>query len=287
MADNRRMQCMEIWGGNEPARRTVATAGLDVWVSSDPYDGAASGGDLHFVSSCASGRITRFILADVSGHGEAIAGAAREVRDLMRQHINHVDQTRFVSTLNRRFADVGAGDLFATAVVATYFLTSRTMSICSAGHPLPLIHRRSEGTWSMIPHPARGSTDLANIPLGVLPSIPYHETNLKIAPGDALLCYTDAISEARDADGRMLGVPGLLDMLEGLDPDDDAFLDRLGAAVADYRGGRPDDDESLLLVRGNATGTRWADTLLAPLRLAGEGFARKRRGANDSGSENA
>lgn len=293
MSTLERMRCMEIWGGNEPARNGVGTAGLDVHVLSRPAGEASGGGDLHFVSSCASGRITRFVLADVSGHGDAVAAVARDVRDLMRRSINHVDQTRFVSTLNRRIADLGAGELFATAIVGTFFVTTGRLAICNAGHPPPLLRRAGETAWSPVAT-ARGSRDdLANIPLGIMTRIPYRETVLQLAPGDRLVAYTDAAPETRAPAGEMLGFEGFRRLVEAVDADgadlpdtepdaiDGTLLDRVAAALDAHRGGPADDDESFLLVAANGEASRWADTLLAPLRIAGQAIGPRRTGAPD------
>ena len=269
-----RMQCMEIWGGNEPARRRVATPGLEVQVLSRPAGGSAGGGDLHFVSSCASGRITRFVLADVSGHGEAVAAVARDVRDLMRRSINHVDQTRFVASLNRRIAEIGGGELFATAIVGTFFASTRRLTLCNAGHPPPLLKRLGDEHWTPLATPDTDPGEIANIPLGIIPRIPYRETVLRLAPGDRLLACTDAAAESRDAAGAMLGGEGLQRLLDALDAPapqrTEDLLDRLDDALATRRGQPADDDETLLLLEGDATASRWRDTLLAPLRIAAE-----------------
>jgi len=58
--------------------------GLDAWVSSQPEGHAVAGGDVYYFSSCASGRITRILLADVSGHGELIARTAAGLRQGQR-----------------------------------------------------------------------------------------------------------------------------------------------------------------------------------------------------------
>src|SRR5689334_4344170 len=80
------MRCMEIWGGNHAADACVATPGLDLWLYSQPYQGAENGGDVHYVSLCGGGRITRFLLADVAGHGAEVAPMARLLRGLLRKN---------------------------------------------------------------------------------------------------------------------------------------------------------------------------------------------------------
>src|SRR5437899_58220 len=94
------MQCMEVWGGNQVVDSSVAMAGLDAWVYSRPYGQADGGGDVHYVSSCATGRITRLLVADVSGHGVAVCDVAAQLRTLMRRYVNYLDQTRFVRSMN-------------------------------------------------------------------------------------------------------------------------------------------------------------------------------------------
>lgn len=56
-----RMQCMEVWGGNTAIDRHVTTPGLESWLHDRPYKRAEGGGDIYFVSSCASGRIIRLL----------------------------------------------------------------------------------------------------------------------------------------------------------------------------------------------------------------------------------
>ena len=100
------LQCMQIWGGNSEIDNGVSLAGIDCWVYSRPFQSAASshsnagaagnaavssasssgGGDIHFVTSCATGRITRLVVADVSGHGAPVAEMATSLRRLMRRH---------------------------------------------------------------------------------------------------------------------------------------------------------------------------------------------------------
>src|SRR4051794_16098285 len=110
------MHCMEVWGGNQTADRGVVMAGLDAWVFSKPFGGADGGGDVYYVSSCATGRITRLLVADVSGHGAAVCDVAGQLRGLMRKHVNQIDPARFVQSMNTQFAALAKAGCFATAV---------------------------------------------------------------------------------------------------------------------------------------------------------------------------
>ena len=84
------MECMEVWGGNHAIDRGFQTAGLTIWIYSRPFGQAEGGGDVYYLSSCASGRITRMLLADVSGHGQSVAQFAAQLRDLMRRNVAQV-----------------------------------------------------------------------------------------------------------------------------------------------------------------------------------------------------
>jgi serine phosphatase RsbU (regulator of sigma subunit) len=263
---------MEVWGGNQPVDCGVVMSGLDAWVFSRPHGGGPGGGDVYYVSSCATGRVTRLLVADVSGHGAAVARAGAELRQLMRRYVNHIDQDRFVLALNQRFATLAEGAQFATAAVATFFAPTNQLALSLAGHPNPLHHRRRSGTWSMVEPAADRSSGPANIPLGVLEQATFDQVRVPLRVGDLVLLYTDSLIEARRADGALLGREGLLEVVRRLETGDPAaFLaalrDAVGALHPDNLTG---DDVTLLLIRPNGLAPRvpWRQRLLAPLRLA-------------------
>ena len=93
---------MEIWGGSAAAAaQSVSSPGLHATVLSRPFEGADEGGDIHYVTVCGGGIITRAILADVAGHGQAVAEVARSLRELLRKNINFASQKRVVHALNQ------------------------------------------------------------------------------------------------------------------------------------------------------------------------------------------
>lgn len=249
------MHCMELRGGNRAVEESFQTPGLDAWLYSLPFENSVSGGDLHYVSVCGGGVITRFVVADVSGHGEQVAEFSDALRSMMWKHINTKSQTRLVGTLNRQFGETTKLLRFATAVVATYLATSRTLTVCNAGHPRPLWHQAASGRWGVLGMEFAGS---GNLPLGLDDDSPYNQFTVTLGKGDVLLFYTDALTEATDASGRLLGEDGLLEIARGLDLSDPhriapALLDAIGR----HRAGRPaDDDVTLLTLFHNAQGPR-------------------------------
>ncbi len=250
------MQCMEVWGGNQAATNSVVMPGLDAWVYSRPYDGDDEGGDIHYVSSCATGRITRLLVADVSGHGSSVASVAGTLRTLMRRFVNVVDQRKLMRRLNAEFAEIAEAGGFATAVVASYWAPDNALVISNAGHPRPFVYRAKERRWGSLDF--TGSKGLANIPLGIAEPTMYDEARFPLEAGDLVLFYTDALAEAGDGTGRQLGEAGLLSFLNELDvshPESLAsiFVDRIRALQG---GEHLKDDVTVLLVKPNAIRTR-------------------------------
>jgi len=249
------MQCSEVWGGNDEVDRAVTMPGLDAWVMSRPSDGEAAGGDIHYLSSCATGRITRILVADVAGHGAAVAALAVRLRTLMRRYVNYVDQTRLMAMVNREFAALGQEGRFATAIAASYWSPTGELEVTNAGHPTPFIYRSRERAWAPLARsaeraPASGANDL---PLGVIDDTTFQGVKLRLEPGDAILLYTDAMIEAKSPTGEFLGSDGLLTLLRSSREVPGESLARgLIGAVRAFAGDRDlDDDATLLLIRPN------------------------------------
>ena len=254
------MQCMEVWGGSQLTSRGVAFGGLDAWVYSKPYGNAQHGGDVYYASSCATGRISRLLLADVSGHGTAVAATAADLRTLMRRFVNRLDQTEFVRLLNQQFSVMSNAGTFATAIVATFFEPSRRLTVCNAGHPRPLIYRAGQKKWDFLGHEGKAGATPSNIPLGLLEMSQYEQFDVELEPGDCVLSYTDALMESNDANGEMLGEQGVLRIARLLGDFDPAEL--TGALLREiaerYPQNLSDDDVTVLLVRSSGRKLRFS-----------------------------
>lgn len=261
------MSCLEVWGGNQGVEQHFHMPGLDVWLHSCPVDNAANGGDVYYLSSCASGRISRLLVADVSGHGSLVSKLALRLRDLMRRYINRISQTHFVEGMNEEFAGFNQVDRFATAFVGTFFASTRSLQICTAGHPQPLIYRHSSNAWDVLER-NRDSERASNLPLGIMKGVEYGQSQLKIEPGDMILIYTDGVTEARDANGQMLTTRGLLKLVQSLDISDPSrLLPSLLARLRHHSTAPAGDDVTVLLARADGSGVSLRNNLLSPFRL--------------------
>ena len=270
------MQCMEVWGGNQHVDSGVVMAGLDAWVFSRPHGQSAGGGDVYYVSSCATGRITRLLVADVSGHGEVVAGTAASLRGLMRRYVNHLDQRQFVKSMNAKFVALSDVGCFATALVTTFHAPTRELSLCNAGHPPPLVYRAATKTWEFLD---ADDAEGVNIPFGIDDIDEYCQFKVPLRVNDLVLCFTDSLIEARlPGSTELLGKDGLLRIVKSIDVSQPAiFTSALLAAIEREMPGSLDaDDVTVLLFRPNglAEKTPYWKRLMAPIRFLGTLIAR-------------
>lgn len=264
---------MEIWGGNRAIEKSFEAPGLDIYVHSQPFQDCDAGGDIYYLTSCASGRISRFLLADVSGHGTAAAGMAGTLRDLMRQNVNRFSQKKFVEEMNREFGKLSHEGGFATSVVATFLEPMQSLDISVAGHPYPIYYHSDHDEWLHL-EPKTTSANFENMPLGILCETTYPGRKVETKPGDMFLLYSDAFMESTwSSDSHsMLNVSGILKLLnenKGVSAGEVIpFLrDRIGSMAT---GNLINDDASLVVGHFTDTKVRMRDNLMAPIRLFGD-----------------
>jgi hypothetical protein len=63
------------------------------WVHSMPLPPATEGGDVYYLTVSFPRLLSRIVLADVAGHGQAIGATAATLRNLLRKHMNTLDQS--------------------------------------------------------------------------------------------------------------------------------------------------------------------------------------------------
>ncbi|MEM7456837.1 MAG: PP2C family protein-serine/threonine phosphatase [Planctomycetota bacterium] len=272
LAAPQRMQCMEMRGGNRAIDKSFEAPGLDVYIYSTPYlDSDSGGGDIYYLTSCASGRVSRLLLADVSGHGKGASSLATSLRDLLRKNVNKISQQKFVQQMNSEFGSVAGDSGFATAVVATFFEPAGSLSLSVAGHPNPIYYRASTRRWVELAPEEYGSEGSRSLPLGVLKNSTYPDWKLKTEPGDKFLLYSDALIEATDSRGMMLGTRGVVDLLnESEISEAGEVIPYLRDRISSISGTNlREDDTTMILCEFSKTRVRFRDNLLAPIRLLG------------------
>lgn len=265
------MNCMEVWGGSCTRDDCLRRPGLDIWIQSQRSEFAdAGGGDLHLLSSCASGRITRLLLADICGIGSLFSEISGELRDLMKRNVNTIQQQRIVRDMSHRLEQASRKGGFASILVSTFFAPTRSFSMCNTGHPPPLVFRKQDGGWMPLKHSPSNAAMQSAFGGAVNPD-EYQRIKTSLDVGDMVLCYSNVLTECRSADGQIIGLQGVLDRVRGLDTEKPEQLAAtlISKLQAEHADNREVEEATVLLCQATATKVGWKDNLLAPLRLFG------------------
>lgn len=190
------------------------------------------GGDFHDAFALDDHRLA-LVMADVSGKGVPAAYFAAIARTRLRTMAAFVDDpAQLVARLNDALAAENDEALFVTLFYAVVDLASGTMVSVNAGHNPPLL-RRADGRVLTLPMGR-------NPVLGVDPGRSFAADHDTLRPGDALLVYTDGITEAQDQRGALFGVHALQQLLALDDADP---LPRIVDAVRRFEGGAAQADD--------------------------------------------
>jgi serine phosphatase RsbU (regulator of sigma subunit) len=88
--------------------------------------------------------------------------------------------------------------------------------------------------------------------LGVFPDAELRDTSLRLMPGEALVLYTDGVTEARSPDGDFFGEGRLRRLLSSCAGCDAVTLARrIKGVVLDFQEGYPRDDLAILVLRAS------------------------------------
>jgi serine phosphatase RsbU (regulator of sigma subunit) len=207
------LACGEVRGGNEPVFSTVELPGLRGVLYSSPC-GGEGGGDVHYLSVCGSGLLSRVCLADVAGHGDTVSAVGREMHGLMQRSVNIIDERRVLTALDDRL-DASGLQALTTAALVSYYPPTGRLTVSYAGHPPGWIYRRDAARWERLSAAeAVGAQGPVGLPLGTGLSSAYTRRRLKAAPGDGLLLVTDGVLEAPAPDGTEFGEARIDALLE-------------------------------------------------------------------------
>ena len=216
---------------------------------SDLHEIEGFGGD--FVDFFRPGSVAQLVvtLGDVRGKGVKAAAKAIVAKYLVRAT---VAVQRWPLPPGEALRDVHNALLaaphdpfdFVTVCIASVDARSGTVGLATAGHPSPIVLRTTGIERPLLfVNPAIGASEDAE--LQPLPS-----DVVELGPGDALLFYTDGLSEARDPEGRFYEDERLDQALEELRGRPAAqLLEGLIDDATAFAGHPPTDDVALVLVR--------------------------------------
>ena len=150
------------------------------------------GGDYLDYFHLSDGTIGLYV-GDVSGKGlPAALYAALAVGTLRGIHKTGMMPGQVVSLLNQRLLLRGIPGRHTAIQYALFDPATAEMRIVSAGMPGPLLLRGK----------TCDSLKVAGIPPGLFPQVEYDEVKIQLQAGDALLFFTDGLTDARSAEGE-------------------------------------------------------------------------------------
>ncbi|MGW4272596.1 PP2C family protein-serine/threonine phosphatase [Streptomyces seoulensis] len=197
------------------------------------------GGDF-YDAVLADDRVSLFI-GDVCGRGAEAAAFTALARHTLRTLLEDgTPPGRALARLNRALIGEKASR-FVTALVVTLEPAPDggwDAVIAGGGHPWPLV-RRDGGAVEEVP--AHG------LLLGVVPDAVWAETRIRLREGDAMVLFTDGLTEARSADGTCFE-RHLPEVLRRIAPIGASTPARLVAAASEFRD-IGDDDTAVLIAR--------------------------------------
>jgi serine phosphatase RsbU (regulator of sigma subunit) len=198
------------------------------------------GGDYYDFLELDDGRLV-LVIGDASGHGIAAGLLMAVASSTLRLAFDDGDDPAAAADLiNRALWRTGGRRAFMTLFCAVLEPATGRLRCVSAGHPYPMI-RRSDGTIEEI--------GTGSLPLGIRKDVELPRCEAAIAPGDAVLLYTDGMPETVNATGEAFGFERLRRSLESGGPGH-AIHDRIVAEVDRFRGDEPvHDDRSLVVIR--------------------------------------
>ncbi len=239
--------CNEVWGGNKMFHGSVELPGMRCVLFSQPCKGAR-GGDIHYLSVCGSGLLSRVCLADVSGHGESVAAVSQAIHELLRLSVNRMDERKVLRGLNLRLSAQDEAT-FTTATALTYFPPTRRLSISYAGHEPAWYYDLSRQEWSQLrPDHRRGLFDII---LAAEPRSRYTRRVRRAKTGDRLLMITDGVLEAPNEDVELFGRDRLEEVLRTHhDQSPEDIVAEILKRLRDHTHSEPlkHDDVSLLMI---------------------------------------
>ncbi|MDQ1590868.1 MAG: phosphoserine phosphatase RsbU/P [Pyrinomonadaceae bacterium] len=205
------------------------------------------GGDYYDFIERPDGRMV-IALGDVSGKGTSAALLMSSLHAAMHAQIPaHKALGDTISAVNRYLAETIPMNRFITLFCAELDPATGSLSFLNAGHNPPLI-AHAGGSMEQL---AAGG-----IPLGIVADAVYREGRTQLQPGDALVIYSDGVSETQNAAGEEYGPVRLYNTVARyLESTAAGIRDKIEADLTKFAQGTPaGDDITLVIVKRQAEG---------------------------------
>jgi sigma-B regulation protein RsbU (phosphoserine phosphatase) len=178
-------------------------AGYEFYAHYEPANEV--GGDYYGFVPLPQGRLA-ITVGDVAGKGVAAALLmAKLSSDTRFCLLTENDYGRALAKLNVLLYEFASPlDRFVTFAAAILDPARHTVTLASAGHQSPLLHRREAGTLvEAVP------SQVAGVPLGIDLEVTFDTCQVTLQPGDTLVLFTDGVTDALDVRGNQFTVQGV------------------------------------------------------------------------------
>ena len=202
-----------------------------------------AGGDYYDCFELPGGR-WGFLIADVSGHGTPAAVIMAILHSLAHGHPGHPEPpSALLEHVNQRLSAryTTENEVFVTAFYGIFDPTQGELCYSCAGHNPPQLRRCGQNRVESL-------EDVGGPPLGLFEDVDYPQATVTIRPGDALVLYTDGLSEAMNPLGEQFGLTRLNEVMARCDLDATELRDEILSAVGRFTEGTPAHDDRTLLV---------------------------------------
>jgi sigma-B regulation protein RsbU (phosphoserine phosphatase) len=184
-------------------------------------------------------------LGDVSGKGTAAALLMSSLHAAIHaQAAAKSSLPETVRSVNQYLAENTPSNRFVTLFIAELDPISGILSYINAGHNPPLI-ARSDGRIEQL---ASGG-----FPLGILPMAEYDLGQTNILPGEAVVVYSDGVSEANNPKGEEFGMERLEEVVKNnVGRSASGLRDKIESGLSAFTQTAPaNDDITLVIVKRN------------------------------------
>lgn len=180
-------------------------------------------------------------IGDIAGKGLAAGMWFTHILGLVRlQAVSLKDPATALSAINRDLLLSRLGLPLTTMFLARLNTCTGDVTYCSAGHPPTLVLRNA------------GNIDSLHIGgpvLGALPDAHFVTGRTTMHPGDALLGYSDGVTECRNEQGVEFGVERITDIARAFQASGaSSMLFSVLGAAEDFASGHTREDDMALIV---------------------------------------
>jgi serine phosphatase RsbU (regulator of sigma subunit) len=182
------------------------------------------------------------VVADVAGKGVPAGLIMTATRAMFRSAVvQHSEPTRILSAVNRLLCKEDFAGRFVTAIFLAIDTDAAVVEYAVAGHDSPVIQRARTGEVERLADPA--------LPMGLQPDREPAHGRFEVQAGDALVIFTDGVTEAMNAEREQFSSDRLASILEQ-NPTASAFdlLERIVESIDAHCGDRPRHDDTTLIV---------------------------------------